>query len=59
MHHTSLQTSSPDTHTAKRGVGGRILVWGALLLVMGLGFVGYLMPGVRLNWETIAAMCGF
>jgi hypothetical protein len=59
MHHTSLQTSATDTHPAKRGAGVRILVWGALLVVMGLGFVGYLMPGVRLNWETIAAMCGF
>jgi len=59
MHHTPLQTSVPDTSTAKRGGGVRILVWGALLVVMGLGFVGYLMPGVRLNWETIAAMCGF
>jgi hypothetical protein len=45
--------------TAKRGVGVRLLVWGAVLGVMALGFMGYLSPGVRLNWETIAAMCGF
>jgi hypothetical protein len=37
----------------------RVLGWAALVGVMALGFLGYLMPGVRLNWETIAAMCGF
>lgn len=37
----------------------RLLAWGALLIVMALGFVGYLTPGMRLNWETIASMCGF
>jgi hypothetical protein len=37
----------------------RVLGWSALVSVMALGFLGYLMPGVRLNWETIAAMCGF
>jgi len=59
MHDTPLQTSPRDTMTAKRGVGVRLLVWGAVLGVMALGFIGYLSPGVRLNWETIAAMCGF
>ena len=31
----------------------------ALLLVLGIGFLGYLTPGMRINWETIATMCGF
>ncbi|SPU54127.1 hypothetical protein [Bordetella trematum] len=34
---------------------------GGLLLaaVMLLGFVGYLSPEMRINWENVAAMCGF
>lgn len=36
------------------------LILGALfVLVLVVGFMGYLNPGVRLNWETLATMCGF
>lgn len=31
----------------------------ALAGVLALGFLGYTMPELRLNWETVAAMCGF
>lgn len=53
--------SSPTESRAmpKLGLGWRIAAWSALVIVLALGFVGYLMPGLRLNWETIAAMCGF
>lgn len=34
-------------------------LWVLLLLVLGLGMMAYTMPGMRLNWETIASMCGF
>jgi hypothetical protein len=27
--------------------------------VLGVGFLGYFSAGIRLNWETIASMCGF
>lgn len=27
--------------------------------VLGVGFLGYFSAGMRLNWETIASMCGF
>jgi hypothetical protein len=37
----------------------RIAAWTALGAVLAIGFLGYMMPSVRLNWETIAAMCGF
>ena len=30
-----------------------------LCAVLGLGFLGYFSAGMRLNWETIASMCGF
>jgi hypothetical protein len=37
----------------------RIALWAALTFLLALGFAGYFMPGLRINWETIAAMCGF
>jgi len=37
----------------------RILGGTALAAVLALGFVGYTMPELRINWETLAAMCGF
>ena len=54
-----MPTASQTDHMPKlplvwRGTGG--LVLSALLAV---GFMGYFLPGMRLNWETIAAMCGF
>jgi hypothetical protein len=30
-----------------------------LFAVLGVGFLGYFSAGIRLNWETIASMCGF
>ncbi len=39
------------------------LVWFAAGTILGivlvLGLVGYTTPGMRLNWESIAALCGF
>lgn len=34
-------------------------LWLLLALVLGLGMFAYTMPGMRLNWETIASLCGF
>ncbi|CAM4376738.1 Phage protein [Bordetella tumbae] len=31
----------------------------ALVAVLALGFLGYMRPDLQLNWETLAAMCGF
>lgn len=49
-----------DTATMpKLPMAWRVGVGVILTLLLALGFVGYFMPGLRLNWETIAAMCGF
>jgi hypothetical protein len=37
----------------------RVVGWVSLVAVLSLGFLGYLMPSVRVNWQTIASMCGF
>gem|GEM_PF-1236334 len=60
---SSLQSSTPDqaTEAAKPKVhlAWRMAGWSLFVAVMAVGFLGYLTPGMRLNWETIAAMCGF
>ncbi|MDO9024581.1 hypothetical protein [Zwartia sp.] len=28
-------------------------------VVLVVGFLGYLTPSMRVNWEAIASMCGF
>jgi hypothetical protein len=30
-----------------------------VLVVMGLAFAGYLSPGMRVQWATFMALCGF
>lgn len=53
-------SSSAETAAMPRlGLGWRISLWIALIALLGIGFAGYFLPGLRLNWETIAAMCGF
>jgi hypothetical protein len=37
----------------------KVLGGGVLLVVLVIGFLGYLTPSMRINWETIATMCGF
>jgi hypothetical protein len=34
-------------------------LWAMLGGVLCVGFLAYLSPSMRLNWETIASMCGF
>jgi hypothetical protein len=51
----------PDTQKSFFSFNWVLKLFGAaaLLLVLGIGFLGYLTPGMRINWETIATMCGF
>jgi hypothetical protein len=30
-----------------------------LVVVMVVGFMGYLTPAMRVSWEAVASMCGF
>lgn len=49
-----MDSQMPKTHLV-----WRLLGWSLLFSVMAVGLLGYLTPGMRLNWETIAALCGF
>jgi len=37
----------------------RITLGALLALVLVVGFLGYLTPSMRVNWEAIASLCGF
>ncbi|WP_255448252.1 MULTISPECIES: hypothetical protein [unclassified Bordetella] len=43
----------------KRSRFWRVLGGFLLVAVLALGFLGYSQPELQLNWETLAAMCGF
>lgn len=55
---TAKASSEPST-MPKLSWPWKVAMGAGLTFVLALGFLGYFMPGVRLNWETIAAMCGF
>lgn len=60
---SSISSSTPEQASEavppKVRLAWRVVGWSLLAAVMAVGFLGYLSPGMRLNWETIAAMCGF
>ncbi len=33
-------------------------LWAAVVALLAVGFVAYLHPDMRLDWETIARLCG-
>jgi quinol-cytochrome oxidoreductase complex cytochrome b subunit len=43
----------------KRSPFWRVLGGVLLVAVLALGFIGYSQPDLQLNWESLAAMCGF
>jgi len=55
---TAVERTS-QTQPLQFSKGMRVAGWVSLVAVMALGFLGYLMPSVRINWQTIASMCGF
>lgn len=56
----SSSAKPPETaQMPKLPLRWKIGVTVTLVLLLTLGFLGYFLPGLRLNWETIAAMCGF
>lgn len=59
MHGAFIPTEPSTARAALRVRRWRLFIWTVVLALMAVGFAGYLMPGVRLNWETIVALCGF
>jgi len=59
VHRPSTEELTVEANHVKVGLVWRVTGWLLLIAVLVVGFIGYTMPGMRLNWETIAAMCGF
>jgi len=59
---TASATVATNTHTGpspQRARVWRALGWVCSGLVLALSFLAYLSPGMQLQWETLAALCGF
>ena len=60
-----VQQSQPSQLAQPAQVKPRVSTWlrvtlGAMLVVvMVVGFMGYLTPAMRVSWEAVASMCGF
>ena len=37
----------------------RVMLGALLVVVLVVGFMGYLTPAMRVSWEAVASMCGF
>ncbi|CAN1533177.1 hypothetical protein MCEGE14_01483 [Burkholderiaceae bacterium] len=60
-----VQQSQQSQLTQLAQVKPRVSLWlrvslGVMLLVvLTVGFMGYLTPAMRVSWEAVASMCGF
>ena len=56
--HDTHSHSNPEAPLPKRGPWGYAGIL-AVLAVMALAFIGYLSPGMRVQWVNFMALCGF
>ena len=56
---TRSRTDSQSNVMPKLSPAWRVAGWVGLVSLLALGFMGYFLPSIRLNWDAIAAMCGF
>lgn len=55
-----LESSRSDNQTPPRlGAATRVVVLAAIAVVLGVAFMGYLSPDMKLQWENLMALCGF
>ena len=62
MHSTPSNNDQSTRHaapSARRSRVGVLIGRLALVLVLGLAFVGYLTPGMRIQWANLMTLCGF
>lgn len=53
--HPDTPTASPVRRFSTTALIGRL----AVAIVLGLAFVGYLTPGMRIQWANLMTLCGF
>ena len=58
----SNQPANPDTqaeHPVRRSGAATLIGRVVLIAVLGLAFVGYTTPGMRIQWANLMTLCGF
>ncbi len=53
------QSDDPSAIPVRRFGAGKIIGRLALVAVLGLAFVGYLTPDMRIQWANLMTLCGF
>lgn len=52
-------SSHSPSHVPRRFSWGRLIGLTLLAVVLGLAFIGYLTPDMRVQWANFVSMCGF
>ncbi len=55
VHPSDIEPEPSPRRISAGAVIGRL----ALVLVLGLAFVGYLTPNMRIQWANLMTLCGF
>lgn len=58
MNTQTPQSPLPQSHL-RRTKWLRVSLAVAFVVVLAVGFMGYLTPAMRVSWEAVASMCGF
>lgn len=62
QHSKQSQQPEPIQQTQLKPRGStwlRVTLGVMLVVVLAVGFMGYLTPAMRVSWEAVASMCGF
>jgi len=62
MHSTppdNYESASQTPLSARRSRVGVLIGRLALAIVLGVAFMGYLTPGMRIQWANLMTLCGF
>lgn len=56
-HHDNSDTQAE--HPVRRSGAATLIGRLALIVVLGLAFIGYTTPGMRIQWANLMTLCGF
>jgi hypothetical protein len=59
QHVQQPQLAQPAQVKSRVSIWLRVSLGVMLVVVLVVGFMGYLTPAMRVSWEAVASMCGF
>jgi hypothetical protein len=59
QHVQQPQLAQPAQVKSRVSTWLRLMLGALLVVVLVVGFMGYLTPAMRVSWEAVASMCGF